>query len=93
MGSIKSNIGHLEPASGIAGITKLALAMYHQQIPPNIHFQKGNPNIPFERLKLKVPTDVLDWTPKGNIPRFGGVNSFGFGGQNCALVIRKWNES
>lgn len=88
MGSIKSNIGHLEPASGIAGITKLALAMYHQQIPPNIHFQKGNPNIPFEKLKLQVPTEVMDWSPKGGIPRFGGVNSFGFGGSNAHVVLQ-----
>ncbi len=92
MGSVKSNIGHLEPASGIAGITKLAMAMYHQQIPPNIHFRKGNPNIPFEHLKLQVPTEVMDWSPKGGIPRFGGVNSFGFGGSNAHVVLQDHPE-
>ncbi|MBK6522718.1 MAG: polyketide synthase [Sphingobacteriaceae bacterium] len=61
IGSVKSNIGHLEPASGVAGISKLALALKHNIIPPNIHFKKGNPNIPFEELKLKVPTESIPW--------------------------------
>ncbi len=58
LGSIKSNIGHLEPASGIAGISKMALALKNGIIPPNIHFKKGNPNIAFDELKLKVPTET-----------------------------------
>ncbi len=86
MGSIKSNIGHLEPASGVAGISKLALSLYHQTIGPNIHFKKGNPNIQFEELKLKVPTDAIAWQANGT-PRFGGVNSFGFGGSNVHVVL------
>lgn len=90
MGSIKSNIGHLEPASGIAGLTKLALAMYNKQIPPNIHFQKGNPNIPFDTLKLRVPTEVQPWETNGK-PRYGGVNSFGFGGANVHAVLEAWD--
>ncbi len=87
MGSIKSNIGHLEPASGVAGISKLALSLYHETIGPNIHFEKGNPNIPFDELKLKVPTDAVAW-PAGDKPRYGGVNSFGFGGSNVHVVLQ-----
>jgi acyl transferase domain-containing protein/NADPH:quinone reductase-like Zn-dependent oxidoreductase/surfactin synthase thioesterase subunit/SAM-dependent methyltransferase/aryl carrier-like protein len=86
MGSIKSNIGHLEPASGVAGISKLALSLYHKTIAPNIHFKKGNPNIPFDELKLKVPTEAMEWAAKGK-SRYGGVNSFGFGGSNVHLVL------
>ncbi len=86
MGSIKSNIGHLEPASGVAGISKLALSLYHKTIGPNIHFKKGNPNIPFDELKLKVPTEALQWTANGK-SRYGGVNSFGFGGSNVHVVL------
>ena len=86
MGSIKSNIGHLEPASGAAGISKLALSMFHKTIGPNIHFKKGNPNIAFDELKLKVPTDAVPWPAKGK-PRYGGVNSFGFGGSNVHVVL------
>lgn len=93
MGSIKSNIGHLEPASGMAGITKIAMAMHHKQVPPNIHFQKGNPNIPFDTLKLKVPTDVMDWPTKNGDPRYGGVNSFGFGGANVHVVLQDYQGS
>ena len=86
MGSIKSNIGHLEPASGVAGISKLALSMYHHTIGPNIHFKKGNPNIPFDELKLKVPTEAVAWPPNKK-SRYGGVNSFGFGGANVHVVL------
>ena len=88
IGSIKSNIGHLEPASGVAGISKLALALQHQTIPPNIHFKKGNPNIAFDELKLKVPVDAEKWPVKKAEDAFGGVNSFGFGGSNVHVVVQ-----
>jgi len=87
IGSVKSNIGHLEPASGIAGLSKLALALQKGIIPPNIHFKKGNPNIAFDELKLKVPTEALKWPSKNGDTRFGGVNSFGFGGSNAHIVL------
>jgi acyl transferase domain-containing protein/NADPH:quinone reductase-like Zn-dependent oxidoreductase/surfactin synthase thioesterase subunit/SAM-dependent methyltransferase len=90
IGSVKSNIGHLEPASGVAGISKLALALKHGQIAPNIHFKKGNPNIPFDDLKLKVPTDSISWKANG-APRYGGVNSFGFGGSNAHIVLKGYD--
>ncbi len=91
VGSVKSNIGHLEPASGVAGIAKLALALKNEVIPPNIHFKKGNPNIAFDDLKLKVPTESIPWKENGS-PRFGGVNSFGFGGSNAHVVLEGYKE-
>ncbi|MCH7535350.1 MAG: type I polyketide synthase, partial [Bacteroidetes bacterium] len=87
MGSIKSNIGHLEPASGIASITKMALALKHGVIPPNIYFKNGNPNIAFDEMKLKVPTEEMKWPGLNGQARFGGVNSFGFGGSNAHIVL------
>lgn len=91
IGSVKSNIGHLEPASGVAGISKLALSLRHGVVPPNIHFKKGNPNIPFDDLKLKVPTEMTPWPEKDPEKRFAGVNSFGFGGSNVHVVVQGHN--
>ncbi len=87
IGSVKSNIGHLEPASGIAGIIKLALAMQNRVIPPNIHFNKPNPNIPFDELKLKVPVEPMKWEEDENGSVYGGINNFGFGGANVHVVL------
>ncbi len=86
IGSVKSNIGHLESAAGVAGIIKVALALKHGQIPPNLHFQTPNPKIPFEELRLRVPTTLETW-PNGNKPRLAAVNSFGFGGTNAHVVL------
>ncbi len=87
IGSVKSNIGHLEPASGIAGIIKLALAMQNRVIPPNIHFNKPNPNIPFDALNLQVPVEAMPWEDEKNGSVYGGVNNFGFGGANVHVVL------
>lgn len=92
IGSIKSNIGHLEPASGVAGIAKLTLALKHEVIPPNIHFKNGNPNIPFDELKLKVPTESMKWPEEPGGSRFGGINSFGFGGSNVHVVLEGYKN-
>ena len=86
VGSVKSNIGHLESASGIAGLIKLALALKHRQIPPSLHFETPNPKIPFDDLRLRVPTVLEPW-PNGNGPRIAGINSFGFGGTNAHVVV------
>ncbi|MCK4745764.1 MAG: beta-ketoacyl synthase, partial [Bacteroidales bacterium] len=87
IGSIKTNIGHLEPASGMAGIIKLALSMNNRIIPPNIHFKKPNPNIPFNELNLEVPVEPLKWENEKNGNVYGGVNNFGFGGANVHVVL------
>jgi len=92
IGSVKTNIGHLESASGIAGLIKLALALKHQQIPPSLHFQTPNPKIPFEELRLRVPTALETW-PNGQGPRLAGINSFGFGGTNAHVVVAEAPEN
>ena len=87
LGSVKTNIGHLEPASGVAGIIKVALAMKHGQIPPSLHFEKPNPHIPFAELRLQMQT-ILDAWPSRSAPATAGVSAFGFGGTNCHVVLQ-----
>ncbi len=88
VGSVKTNIGHLGPASGIAGLLKTVLAMQHGQIPASLHFQIANPEIPFERGPFRVNSALSDW-PQSNQPRRAGVSSFGVGGTNVHVVLEE----
>lgn len=88
IGSAKSNIGHLEAGSGIAGLIKAVLCIQHGQIPPTLHFETPNPDIPFEELKLRVVDELTPW-PDNDHPRTAGVNSFGFGGTNAHVVLQE----
>jgi len=86
LGSVKTNIGHLEAAAGIAGLIKLALSLRHREIPPSLHFERPNPKIPFENLPLYVQQALEPWpVPPGSA--VAGVSSFGFGGTNAHLVL------
>jgi acyl transferase domain-containing protein/NADPH:quinone reductase-like Zn-dependent oxidoreductase/SAM-dependent methyltransferase/acyl carrier protein len=86
IGSVKTNLGHLETAAGIAGLLKAMLALQHGKIPPSLHFNTPNPHIDFEKLNLRVPTCVEPF-PKTGGERLAGVNSFGFGGANAHVVL------
>ncbi|MBT3288509.1 MAG: acyltransferase domain-containing protein [Victivallales bacterium] len=86
IGSVKTSIGHLEAASGIASLMKAVLALEHQQFPPSLHFETPNPNIPFADLPLKVQTQLAPW-PESGEPRLAGVSAFGFGGSNAHVVL------
>ncbi|MDQ3545328.1 MAG: type I polyketide synthase, partial [Verrucomicrobiota bacterium] len=86
IGSIKTNLGHLETAAGIAGLLKGMLILQHGQIPPSLHFKTPSPHIDFEKLKLRVPT-VLEPFPEVSGERMVGVNSFGFGGANAHVIL------
>jgi acyl transferase domain-containing protein/NADPH:quinone reductase-like Zn-dependent oxidoreductase/acyl carrier protein len=88
IGSVKSNIGHLESGAGIAGLTKVLLAIQHREIPANLHFNTPNPKIDFEGWKLTV-VDRPIALPERDKPLVFGVNSFGFGGTNAHLVLRE----
>jgi polyketide synthase 12/epothilone polyketide synthase D len=88
VGSIKSNLGHVEAASGVVGLAKLALAVYHRTIPPNVHFHELNPRIPFAQWNMHVPTQAVPWQPlPGEDLLYSGINSFGFGGTNAHAVL------
>lgn len=89
IGSVKSNIGHTESASGIAGLLKVVLALKHQQIPPNLHFNSANPSIDLDALCLRVPTELTPWPDTGGRPRIACLNSFGFGGTNAHAVLEE----
>jgi len=86
IGSIKTNLGHLETAAGIAGLLKALLILKYGQIPPSLHFSTPNPHIDFEKLKLRVPIQ-LEPFPNGTEERIAGVNSFGFGGANAHVIL------
>lgn len=87
IGSVKTNIGHLEAAAGIAGLIKVALALQHREIPPSLHFRQPNPQIDFARLKIRVPNKCIP-LPPGREPVFAAVNSFGWGGTNAHAILR-----
>ena len=86
IGSVKTNIGHLEAASGIASLIKVALVLKHRQIPPSLHFRTPNPHIDFAGLNLRV-VDRLQEFPDGGGAQLAGVNSFGFGGGNAHAIL------
>lgn len=85
IGSLKSNIGHLESAAGIAAMLKVLLSFKHQLLPPNLHFNKPNPLIPWETGNIKVVNETTDW-PAGS-KRMAGISSFGFSGTNAHLIL------
>src|SRR5215831_1791093 len=87
IGSVKTNIGHLEPASGMAGLLKAALALDYNIIPPTIHCEQPNPKIPFEALKLRLVREAEPMTAAER--PYAGVNSFGFGGTNAHVVLAR----
>ncbi|MDQ7810864.1 SDR family NAD(P)-dependent oxidoreductase [Amycolatopsis sp. A133] len=89
LGSVKSNFGHTEAAAGVAGVIKAALCLQRGVIPPNLHFEKPNPRIPFDRLPIRVPTEAVPF-PERPEPRRAGVNSFGFGGTNAHAILEQW---
>jgi acyl transferase domain-containing protein/aryl carrier-like protein len=88
IGSVKTNIGHLEAGAGIAGLIKVALALHHRRIPGNLHFTQANPDIDFDSLRLRVPVSSEPW-PLSEGPALAGVNSFGFGGTNAHVVVQE----
>src|SRR6185503_9808902 len=85
VGAVKSNLGHLESAAGIAGMIKTCLVLEHGEIPANLHAEVPNAEIPFEEMRLELATARRPW-PEGT-PRLAGVNSFGFGGSNAHVIL------
>ncbi|XP_059155767.1 phenolphthiocerol/phthiocerol polyketide synthase subunit C-like [Physella acuta] len=89
MGSVKTNIGHLEAAAGVVGLIKVLLMMKHSKIVPSLFAENLNPNIDFNKLHLQVPTKAVEWSTKNKV---ACINSFGFGGSNSHAVIKSFNN-
>lgn len=86
IGSLKTNIGHLEAAAGIASLIKVVLALRHQEIPPHLHLKQLNPYISLEGTTFSIPTDRQPWSVEH---RLAGISAFGFGGTNCHLILEE----
>ena len=86
IGSVKTNLGHLESAAGMAGLIKTVLALQHEEIPPSLHFKKPNPHIAWDELPITVAAKPMPWV-RGARPRLAGVSSFGFSGTNVHVVL------
>ncbi|WP_435112844.1 type I polyketide synthase [Nocardiopsis synnemataformans] len=86
VGSVKTNIGHLEAAAGIAGLLKTVLSLEHGELPPSLNFAAPNPEIDLAALRLRVQQELASW-PRHDSPRVAGVSSFGMGGTNCHVVL------
>jgi len=91
IGTVKTNMGHLDSAAGIAGFIKTVMILKHRLIPPSLHFQKGNPRIDFENSPFYVNTRLI---PPGETPDpfRAGVSAFGIGGTNAHVVLEEWTE-
>ncbi len=93
IGSVKTNIGHLEAAAGIAGVIKVALALRRETIPAHLNFRTPNPRVDWPSLPVRVTKEPTPWPGTKNRPRRAGVSSFGFSGTNAHLLLEGWDEN
>jgi phthiocerol/phenolphthiocerol synthesis type-I polyketide synthase E len=91
IGSVKTNIGHLDAAAGVSGLIKTVLALKHRQIPPSLNFENENPRIDFANSPFYVNAELSEWSANGE-PRRAGVSSFGIGGTNAHVVVEEAPE-
>ena len=91
VGSVKTNLGHLEAASGIAGVIKTALALSHESLPAHLHLKNVSPHLDLDSLGLAIPARAVPW-PRSARTRFAGISAFGFGGTNAHVVLRESSE-
>ncbi|MDQ5908350.1 MAG: hypothetical protein QG599_441, partial [Pseudomonadota bacterium] len=89
IGSVKTNIGHLHTAAGVAGLIKTVLMLQHGWLAPSLNYRQPNPRIPFAETPFQVNTESRPWTPPPGQPRLAGVSAFGFGGTNAHLVLEE----
>ena len=92
LGSVKTNVGHLESAAGVAGVVKVLLALRHGVIPKHLHFERPNPRLDWERLPVRVTRKATPWPEGLGRPVRAGVSSFGFSGTNAHLVLEGHGE-
>jgi len=90
--SVKTNMGHLEAAAGIAGVIKVALSLHHKQLAPHINLYEPNPNVNWEKLRVRIPMERTDWNPYTG-SRIAGVSSFGISGTNAHVILEQAPEA
>ncbi len=93
VGSVKTNLGHLEAAAGIAGVIKTTLALHHGAIPAHLNFTQPNPHVAWHELPLQVPTQMTPWPRSDRARRIAGVSAFGFSGTNAHVVLESVDEA
>ena len=93
IGSVKTNVGHLESAAGVAGLMKAVLVVNQGVIPKHLHFEDPNPRVDWDGLPLKITSEMIDWPDDRRRPRLAGVNSFGISGTNAHLVVEEHHGS
>lgn len=93
VGSVKSNIGHLEAASGVSSVIKLVMALRHRQLPASLHVKHLTPSIPWESLPVRVSTSLHDWVVPAKGRRIAGASAFGFSGMNAHVLVEEAPES
>ena len=93
IGSVKTNIGHMDNGAGLAGLTKVILAFQHEQLPPSLNFNMPNRNIPFEHSPVYVNDTLSPWIVPDGQDRIAGINSFGLSGTNCHVLVKQAPKS
>jgi len=93
VGSIKSQIGHLKAAAGIAGIMKSVMALHHRTIPPSAGFETPNPTVEWSEIPFFVPTEAREWPQPDGHPRRAGISAFGFGGTNFHVALEGYEPA
>src|SRR5262249_13086014 len=89
IGSIKTNLGHLDAAAGVTGLIKTALALHHRTLPATLHFESPNPKLELESSPFYVNATLQPWVAKPGVPLRAGVSSFGTGGTNAHIVLEE----
>lgn len=93
VGSVKANLGHTEPTSGLASIIKVAMALQHGIIPPSMNYENTNKQILLKDWSLKIPTTCEEWSPGRDGIRRASVNNFGYGGANAHVILEEWKPT
>ncbi|MCK5924221.1 MAG: type I polyketide synthase, partial [Methylococcales bacterium] len=88
IGSVKTNLGHLDASAGIAGLIKVALSLHHKIIPPHLHFKRANPLMDWDNLPFQIPLEATPWQ-SNNKPRIAGISGFGMGGTNAHAILQQ----
>ncbi len=91
LGAVKSNVGHLEAAAGVAGLIKIILGLQNHEIPPNLHFNQPNPQIDWDKIPVQVATSVIPWEKPGK-PMLAGISGFGMSGTNAHVILQEAPE-